>query len=127
MTPKKGGYTTPAPVLDLGDFPPSGIKPQLCALCSGGHEACTAQGCFALLIPTPPSENNTKVPKFDGNSTKCCSDKGVVLATRGRRGGGTAHCNSYALLNLEIGPRPSGPEGEHYNISRADEMQLSML
>ena len=32
----------------------------------------------------PPCESNTKVPKFDGNTSSCCFDKGVALA----RGGG---------------------------------------
>ena len=28
---------------------------------------------------TPLCESNTKVPKFDGNNTDCCSDKGGEL------------------------------------------------
>ena len=27
------------------------------------------------LPPPPPCESNTKIPKFDGKNTYCCSDK----------------------------------------------------
>ena len=39
---------------------------------------------FVVLpsVPLPPCKSNTKVPKFDGNSTSRCSDKGVVCARR---------------------------------------------
>ena len=32
--------------------------------------------------PPPPCKSNTKIPKFDGNITSCCSDKGVVCERR---------------------------------------------
>ena len=44
------------------------------------------KGIVAFLIVSPGhlcnSESNTKVPKFDGNNTSCCSDKGVGCARR---------------------------------------------
>ena len=37
---------------------------------------------FRFLEPPPPlappsCENNTKIPKFDGNNMECCSDRGA--------------------------------------------------
>ena len=53
--------------------------------------------------PPPVCENNTKVPKFDGNNTECCSDRGGVLATGG--GGGRApfvHRPTPGMHNLTL-------------------------
>ena len=44
-------------------------------------------------LPPPPCESNTKVPKSDGNSTECCSDKGVDCARCGKTQAATSdHC-----------------------------------
>ena len=64
------------------------------------------------LVPPPPCERNTKVPKFDGNNIHCCSDKGVALAKGGgvnlptTVGGPTAELgwHHFLLFNSEEPP-----------------------
>ena len=53
--------------------------------------------------PHPPCEGNTKVPKFDGNNTSCCSDtRGEVI--NGKVGHGSKSCgnNTYCCSDRGV-------------------------
>ena len=56
--------------------------------------------------PAPCERSNTKVSKFDGNNTDCCSNKGVALAG----GGGTLN-NVETLVLHKTKPTKKGGRG----------------
>ena len=44
--------------------------------------------------PPPTCENNPPIPKFDGNNTSCCSDKGRGALIKGKVGHGSKRCRN---------------------------------
>ena len=46
------------------------------------REPSKAVGCMRGMGPTSPSPCDSNIPKFDGNNTYCCSDKGGGVGTR---------------------------------------------
>ena len=108
-----------------------------CRFCHDGHFGLVggggglAQGQGLGGGGTPPPvvyghsntsfENNTTIPKFDGNNTECCSDKGVAFIkgivghgsnSRNTRGTATAHgtrdtAQSHTSTRLPMAQRSS--------------------
>ena len=60
----------------------------------GGHINCrtTKPHGTRPVEQYPLCENDTHVPKLDGNNTQCCSDMGVLI--RGEVGHGSRSCGN---------------------------------